>query len=395
LVNQKNTDTAYPDFGPTAGNGNIELQVRLPDLITYKTYQKWTIGVSGHPVTAQGVKNDGDWQNTNHLVDPEYIALDPRTLRFGVWGTDANAQGGGNAKKDGSYGGQDSLDQGPPANRLELITWSQPQGASFMIGAFPPDLGLYATNDPALPLKSSRYVDLDGVQRHGDWTTDASGTLKATTVMYASVKTAPAGNYFDRPNLLSAPFQSVAELGQVFRDQPWKTLAFTIANSGDAGLLDTFTLQDVPTFAGKTSLNTRQAGVLRAILSQAAKNLTGTSVIIPAERDAVVTALINLTAAQPMISRGELVTRLSADASVAALKNKEARECVVRAFSDACQTRTWNLMIDVIAQSGRYPSTATTLANFVVEGEKRYWLHVAIDRFTGEVIDQQLEAVYE
>ena len=31
----------------------------------------------------------------------------------------------------------------------------------------------------------------------------------------------------------------------------------------------------------------------------------------------------------------------------------------------------------------------------VVEGEKRYWLHIAIDRFTGEVIDQQLEAVYE
>ncbi len=52
-------------------------------------------------------------------------------------------------------------------------------------------------------------------------------------------------------------------------------------------------------------------------------------------------------------------------------------------------------MIDVIAQSGRYPANAESLANFVVEGEKRYWLHVAIDRFTGEVIDQQLEAVFE
>lgn len=52
-------------------------------------------------------------------------------------------------------------------------------------------------------------------------------------------------------------------------------------------------------------------------------------------------------------------------------------------------------MIDVIAQSGRYPSTATGLANFVVEREKRYWLHVAIDHFTGEIVDQQLEAVYE
>jgi hypothetical protein len=30
-----------------------------------------------------------------------------------------------------------------------------------------------------------------------------------------------------------------------------------------------------------------------------------------------------------------------------------------------------------------------------VEGEKRYWLHVAIDRFTGQVIDKQIEVVNE
>jgi hypothetical protein len=52
-------------------------------------------------------------------------------------------------------------------------------------------------------------------------------------------------------------------------------------------------------------------------------------------------------------------------------------------------------MIDVIAQTGRYPPNAASLVNFVVEGEKRYWLHVAIDRFTGQIIDQQLEPVYE
>src|SRR5439155_2678088 len=186
--------------------------------------------------------------------------------------------------------------------------------------------------------------------------------------------------------------------GQVFRDQPWKTLNFTIANSGDAGLLDAFTLQDVPMMAGRTSLNTRQTVVITAILSQAALKLNAASsadLITSAQVTNIAAALTALTATNPMISKGELVTRLSANASVTALKNKEARECVVRALSDACQTRTWNLMIDVIAQSGRYPPTATGLAQFVVEGEKRYWLHIAIDRFTGEVIDQQLEAVYE
>ena len=77
------------------------------------------------------------------------------------------------------------------------------------------------------------------------------------------------------------------------------------------------------------------------------------------------------------------------------LCNKAARECVVRAFSEACQTRTWNLMIDVIAQSGRYPSNASTLAGFLVEGEQHYWVHVAIGRFTGQVIDKQIEIVNE
>jgi hypothetical protein len=66
------------------------------------------------------------------------------------------------------------------------------------------------------------------------------------------------------------------------------------------------------------------------------------------------------------------------------------------------QTRTSNLLIDVIAHSGRYSSNAASgrnttnpLANFVVEGEIHYWIHVAIDRFTGQVIDKQIEVVNE
>jgi hypothetical protein len=52
-------------------------------------------------------------------------------------------------------------------------------------------------------------------------------------------------------------------------------------------------------------------------------------------------------------------------------------------------------MIDVVAQTGHLPATASTLANFYVDGEQRYWVHVAIDRFTGQVIDQQIEVVKE
>jgi hypothetical protein len=74
---------------------------------------------------------------------------------------------------------------------------------------------------------------------------------------------------------------------------------------------------------------------------------------------------------------------------------EEQKETTARASAEVSQTRTWGLFIDVIAQAGRYPPTAAGLEEFIVEGEKRYWLHIAIDRLTGEVIDQQLEAVEE
>lgn len=32
---------------------------------------------------------------------------------------------------------------------------------------------------------------------------------------------------------------------------------------------------------------------------------------------------------------------------------------------------------------------------FSVEGEKRLWVHLAIDRFTGKIIDKQVELVSE
>jgi hypothetical protein len=53
------------------------------------------------------------------------------------------------------------------------------------------------------------------------------------------------------------------------------------------------------------------------------------------------------------------------------------------------------LLIDVIAQSGKYAPGETNVRRFFVEGEQHYWVHVAIDRFTGQVIDKQIEVVAE
>ena len=61
------------------------------------------------------------------------------------------------------------------------------------------------------------------------------------------------------------------------------------------------------------------------------------------------------------------------------------------------QTHRSNLL-EAIAQSGRYAPDATNInqANkFMVEGEKRYWLHVALDRDNGTVLGTQLEEVTE
>jgi hypothetical protein len=74
---------------------------------------------------------------------------------------------------------------------------------------------------------------------------------------------------------------------------------------------------------------------------------------------------------------------------------KYHQEGIVRSLASSTQTRTWNLLIDVVAQTGRYPSTAKSLNDFMVEGEKRYWLSLAIDRYTGRIVDQQLEPVNE
>jgi hypothetical protein len=69
------------------------------------------------------------------------------------------------------------------------------------------------------------------------------------------------------------------------------------------------------------------------------------------------------------------------------------REAFIRPLAAVGNTRVWNLMIDLIAQTGRYPQSATGPANFVVDGEQRYWVHVAIDRFTGQILDKQVEVV--
>lgn len=259
------------------------------------------------------------------------------------------------------------------------------------------------TESAALWCHYSSYLDRDGVQRVGDCglfppsTTDAGGAAGGNPYQSSAKRTA------DRPIVLNRPFRSVAELGYVFRDDPWRSLDFFSGTGADAALLDFFTVGEESTdlVAGRVNLNSRNAAVLAAVLNGTLADVIGGTQIGKASN--IASSLVAYTASSngPLLNKSELATKFGPTLNSAGFGNadeqnvKSRREAFVRALADTGQTRTWNLMVDVIGQAGRYPPGANNLADFIVEGERRYWFHIAIDRFTGEVIDRQLELVTE
>lgn len=283
-----------------------------------------------------------------------------------------------------------------------------------------------------------RYArDPDGVPRRamGGYATDATsgGSPVSASQPLAGLPLATA-NYASRPTILHRPFRSVAELGYVFRDTPWSNLGLSFPESGDAALLDVFCVSENndpnALVAGRVDLNTRQAPVLQALMANTLRDkddatrptLDETTMALD-----IATQLVNRTSASgtgPLVSRGELVGAWKSGASASGLSTAadpdsyytgfsedigkaasvkgtttalitRQREAALRGLADAGTTRTWSLLIDLVAQGGRFPPGAAGLANFAVEGEKHYWLHVAIDRVTGKVLASQLEVVKE
>jgi hypothetical protein len=208
-----------------------------------------------------------------------------------------------------------------------------------------------------------------------------------------------------RAIIMNRPFRSVGEMGYAFRDQPFKTLDFSSASSADNGLLDLFTVNENDTAtairAGVINLNTTQDAPLASILARTivAEGIDGAnpspSPIPNTSATPAATSLVTSTNAAPLQNNADLANWIATQSVLGATLPKTQREALVRALGENGQTRTWNLMVDVIAQSGNYPPGANDLAKFVVQGEQRYWVHVAIDRFTGQVIDKQIEVVNE
>jgi hypothetical protein len=209
---------------------------------------------------------------------------------------------------------------------------------------------------------------------------------------------------------LNRRFENVGEFGYAYSPLSTltsKTLDFTSSASNDRALLDFFTFNTASVRAGIVNLNTRNGPVLASILRGALLNDPGgenTPTALVSQADALNAgpAIVTATTAAngAAVSRAD-VARLAAVAAAAVPNlgaSDETKKTIARALAETGKARTWNVMIDVIAQTGKYTLGTPDLTDptkFIVQGEKRYWLHIALDRDDGTVLGTQLEEVVE
>ena len=191
---------------------------------------------------------------------------------------------------------------------------------------------------------------------------------------------------------------------------PWKSLDFFSERSGDSALLDVFCISESPDdaiVANRVSLNSASDAVIRAMLTEGLRRDAGgagspvsADWFSDAELTTIVDAFRTTRTANPFLNRNELVTRVMAalrppPPAGTSFTIKRQREAVIRALADVMETRNWNLMVDVIAQSGKLRPGGSTAADFIVEGESRTWDFFSLDRITATVLDQTSEGVGE
>src|SRR6202043_3235886 len=160
-----------------------------------------------------------------------------------------------------------------------------------------------------------------------------------------------------------------------------KSLDFASSTSHDKALLDFFTYNTASPRAGIVNLNTRNGPVLASIIRGALLHDLGsenTPTSLVSQTDALIAgqAIVAATTATggAAVNRAD-VARLAAAAAAAVPAtigaSDEAKQTIARTLAEVGQTRTWNLMIDVIAQTGKYKPNAPDLtgSNFIVQGE--------------------------
>ena len=232
-----------------------------------------------------------------------------------------------------------------------------------------------------------------------------SGSWLLTTALPIGVLTNYGGTITDTDfPVPTTRIMNVGELGRVYRESPWRTMDFVTANSPDKAVLDAFSAFSTPpggVRAGVINLNTRQSVVLEAILSGTGtvpSDSASLSTLSTNVANSFATNMVAYTATNALTNRSQLVDLVANNIlanPVATDPQKAVREAAVRALGEVGQTRTWNLMFDIVAQSGSFPPSSCAAGSFRVQGEQRRWTHIAIDRPTAKVIDQTTEIISE
>jgi hypothetical protein len=205
------------------------------------------------------------------------------------------------------------------------------------------------------------------------------------------------------------------------------TLDFSSPNFPNAPVLDCFSYNPISSAyprAGIVNLYTKNAPVLAAILASTWKTEAASANpnpaaspsgrVLPSEAmtaaNDIITETQNVLAGTPTygpVTQTDMTRAIAARLATAGNAHlnwsTEQKQSIARALAEMGQTRTWNLFIDVIAQTGKYApgTTDVTQANkFTVEGEKRYWLHIALGRDLNpdgsvDVLGTQLEEIIE
>lgn len=376
---------------------------------------------------SEGTTVPGSFYKWQESPDQTLTKPDPRTQRFGMLDTTGGTSGSVFGKpltrnrNEWSGTSDDTLQlRGQPSTEdTRGMTWWIPPnprhplqslGSVSFVG--------FMTNNPDVPAPNGFhtviYQDLDRVIRPADGYYGGN----------SGVRPMMPDQFIDRPIVLNRPFTSPAELGYVFRDQPWKSLDFFSRFSADLGLLDLFSVDEsdeqTPVVAGKVSLNTRRPEIIQAVLSGAAQQLGdvrpaivgpiqigGSGPTLPANKAiidpaTVATGIVAETTLNPISYAGDLVPRIlgkeipgtPADV-LAGVQTKTEREAAIRTLAGIGNTRTWNFMIDLVVQTGSFPPQVTEARDFVVSAQRRAWIHVAMDRMTGEVVATEREWVDE
>jgi len=337
--------------------------------------------------------------------------IDPRTDRFGAilrynWDNFQSTFRRTPATDPGQRSDNTaSLGTSPIQNltRYEPVAGGPFYGMLSQNRRFPPTL--YTGTNPA----QTYITDPDGVTRGGDSFRAGTGGNSAGYVMgsSASLATNPAQPVVLNV-VLNRPFESVAEMGYAFRGQPWKSVDFFTSTSADLALLDVFSVYDAPLLVGgQLNVNTVEAPVLKAILSgirpdpvAATAGLSADDVKNIANR--LVARRDNTSIAErdpdadlpgPYMDAVNFFSNPSLIENWAVNNVKIHSEAVVRSLADYSQSRVWNLMIDLTVESGSYTQNSSKLSEFSVNGVNRVWVHLALDRFTGKVLEQRIEVV--